>query len=84
MGLRPARDDGQGEKQQEGQRPEGRDHTAQGDDIEPEQLHHDPQRERGLPLTGDGAQQQGPEQGPVSQPEDKGRTGYPREDKKKA
>ena len=84
MGLRPARDDGQGKKQQEGQGPERRDHTAQGDDIEPEQLHHDPQRERGLPLAGKAAQQQGPEQGPVSQPEDKGGTGYPREDKKKA
>ena len=84
MGLRPARDDGQGEKQQEGQGPKRRNNTAQGDDIEPEQLYHDPQRERGLPLTGEAAKQQGPEQRSVSQPEDKGGTGYPCEDKKKA
>lgn len=84
MGLRPARNDGQGKKQQEGQGPEGRDHAAQGDDVEPEQFHHDPQGERGLPAAGQPSQQQGPEQGPVSQPEDKGGAGHPREDKKKA
>ena len=82
MGLRPARG-WTGEKQQEGQGPEGRTTLPRALTSTRAAPPRSPAR-RGLPLAGKAAQQQCPEQGPVSQPEDKGGTGYPREDKKKA
>ena len=84
MGLRPAGMMDRGKSSRKARVLKGGTTLPRAMTSSREQLHHDPQRERGLPLTGKGAQQQGPEQGPVSQPEDKGGTGYPREDKKKA